>query len=62
MMVVVVDIRKPLCIKGKSLQLTYNQKLLAQFVRLYADGCTPVVMRKPYKTRLSAHLQLQQQN
>lgn len=27
MMVVVVDIRKPLCIKGKSLQLTFNQKL-----------------------------------
>ena len=59
MMVVVVDTRKPLCIKGKSLQQIYNQKFLGLFVGLYADGCTQVVTSMPYKSRFSAQLQLQ---
>ena len=60
MMVVVVDTWKPLCIKGKGLQHTYNQKLWILLVRQYTDGCTQVVMQRPYRTRLSAQLQLQQ--
>lgn len=61
MMVVVVDVSNSLWIKGISIQPPYNQRTLVSIVRPYADGCTLVVMQKPYRTRLSAHLQLQQQ-
>ena len=61
MMVVVVDTRKSLCIKGKGLQLPYNQGAHTALMDSHPHGCTQVVMQKPYWTRLSAQLQLQQQ-
>ena len=61
MMVVVVDIRKSLWIKGISLQHPYNQKCLVSYVGFHANGCTLVVALRPLFTRLSNQLQLQQQ-
>ena len=61
MKVVVVETWKPLCIKGISLQHPYNQGAFVPILGLHLHGCTQVVMQKPYWTRLSAHLQLQQQ-
>ena len=60
MKVVVVDTRKPLCIKVKSLQQPYNQGSRFSIMDSHPHGCTQVVMQKPYRTRLSAQLQLQQ--
>ena len=59
-MVVVVDLRNFLCIKGASQQLPYNQGAFISIMESHLYGCTLVVMQKPYKTRLSAQLQLQQ--
>ena len=61
MMVVVVNTWKPLCIKGRSLQHTYNQGAFVSILGSYLHGCTQVVTQKPYRTRLLAQLQLQQQ-
>ena len=61
MMVVVVIPWKCLWIKGGSLQLPYNQGVPISITDSLLHGCTQVVMQKPYRTRLSAHLQLQQQ-
>ena len=44
MMVVVVDTRKPLYIKGISLQQPYNQQCFASSVKYYVNCCTLVVM------------------
>ena len=61
MKIVVVETWKPLCIKGISLQHPYNQGAFASIIGSHVLGCTQVVTQKLYKTRLSAHLQLQQQ-
>lgn len=61
MMVVVVDTRKPLCIKGIILQQPYNQNTFVSILDSHLHGCTLIVMQRPYRTRLSAQLQLQQQ-
>lgn len=60
MMVVVVDTRKPLYIKGTSLQQPYNQGVPISITDSHLHGCTQVVIQKPYRTKLSAQLQLQQ--
>ena len=61
MMVVVVDVSNSLWIKGASQQLSYNQGALISIMESHLYGCTLVVMQKPYRTRLSVQLQLQQQ-
>ena len=59
-MVVVVDVSNSLWINGISIQPPYNQGALISIMESHLYGCTLVVMQKPYKTRLSAQLQLQQ--
>lgn len=61
MMVVVVDTRKPLYIKGISLQQPYNQQCFASSVKYYVNGCTLVVAPNFSFSMLSTQLQLQQQ-
>ena len=60
MMVVVVDVSNSLWIKGISIQLPYNQGTHLSIMDLHPHGCTQVVTSMPYKSRLSAYLQLQQ--
>ena len=61
MMVVVVDVSNRLWIKGISIQPPYNQGALISIMEFHLYGCILVVMQKPYRTRLSVQLQLQQQ-
>ena len=61
MMVVVVDVSNGLWIKGISIQPPYNQGTHLSIMDSHPHGCTHVVTSMPYKSRLSACLQLQQQ-
>ena len=59
MMVVVVDVSNSLWIKGISLQSPYNQSTHLSIMDSHPHGCTQVVTSMPYKSWLSAQLQLQ---
>ena len=61
MMVVVVISRKRLWIKGRSLQLPYNQGVPISTTDYYVNGCTLVVVQNLSFSMLSTQLQLQQQ-
>lgn len=60
MMVVVVDKRKELIIKGVSIQQPYNHGLSAVVSNTLHVSCTSVVMLTKYKTGNYSILQLQQ--
>jgi len=59
MMVVVVGVSNSLWIKGISIQPPYNQGTHLSIMDSHPHGCTQVVMSMPYKSWLSAQLQLQ---